>query len=94
MFEEIKLLVADYQSLLDFIGDSKEENKIATTQVIPLISEIYLALLVLESSETTSINLIDSFTAFYKHVHNNFTLTKQHLSRMLKYKRAYDSVKE
>lgn len=45
LFEEIHLLALDYIALLDFLGDDKEENRLATTVVLPLVSEIYIVLL-------------------------------------------------
>jgi len=57
IFEEIKLVFLDYQALMDFLGDCKEENKVATTQVIPLISEIYISLLKLDSSDNLTLTL-------------------------------------
>jgi len=31
IFEEIKLVFLDYLALMDFLGDCKEENKVAST---------------------------------------------------------------
>ncbi|KAL4490257.1 hypothetical protein ABPG72_004296 [Tetrahymena utriculariae] len=66
IFEEIKLIYADYQQLMEFIVDCKEENKIASQQVIPIICDTYSSLLSIESSEVITISLVQSFTEFLK----------------------------
>lgn len=43
---------------MEYIGDCKEENKIASAQVIPIICEINFSLLSIETTESINILLI------------------------------------